>query len=252
VPAKRWTVTCTVALCVTDSDSLSVSDINLGADRRGTLRIHLKRPVAAAATTPVEAQGIRTPTRERAMNKQPDRRSNNDQDSDALVQKSHETALNLKQATLERVDTVRRNAQNVRDDTAENVRKLGAAIHKVGEHFRIEDQQYVAQRMTDASQHVHAIADYVGSAELGSLVRDTRMLARDNTAFFLGGAFLLGLGTGRFLKGTSMMTSAATNEGSRAAVRRRAKDQDASVKALEASTASKASAPARTSRDTRS
>lgn len=193
------------------------------------------------------------------MNKQADKRNNDDQNSDALVQKSHETALNIKHATLERVDAVRRNAQNLRDDTSESVRKLGAAIHKVGEHFRIEDQQYVAERMTNASQHVHALADYVGSAELGSLVRDTRKIARDNTALFLGGAFLLGLGTGRFFKGTSLVSSATSNEESRTAVRRRAKNPDGSsnratpAKELEASTGpSRATAPARTSRDSRS
>jgi hypothetical protein len=191
------------------------------------------------------------------MNKEPDNRRNNGQDSDAIVQKSHEVAANLKQATLERVDTVRRSAQSLRDDTSESVRKLGAAIHKVGEHFRIEDQQYIAERMTDASQRVHAVADYVGSAQLGALVHDTRNMARNNTAMFLGGAFLVGLGTGRFFKGTSMMARPVnTNQEGRAAASRRPKSSERSNRAapreLEASTgSSKASAPGRTSRDPR-
>jgi len=190
------------------------------------------------------------------MTKTPDKRSSNEQDADAIVQKSHEAASNLKQATLERVDTVKRSAQGLRDDAGESVRKLGAAIHKVGEHFRIEDQQYIADRMTDASQHVRALADYVSSAELGSLVRDTRNLARENTAMFLGGAFLAGLGAGRFFKGTSLITRPLMNEGSRAAVRRRPKNPDLSTtttpKPLEANPGAVKSAPVRTSRDARS
>jgi hypothetical protein len=186
------------------------------------------------------------------MNKTPYKRNTDDQGSDAIVQKSHETALNLKQAALERVDTVRRSAQGLRDDTSDSVRKLGAAIHKVGEHFRIEEQEYIADRMTDASQHVRALADYVSSAELGSLVRDTRNIARDNAAMFLGGAFLVGLGAGRFFKGTSLITRPLMNEGSRAAVRRRPNKPDSS-KTLDANAgASKGVAPAKASRDARS
>jgi len=190
------------------------------------------------------------------MNKTPDKRTNNDQDSDAIVQKSHETALNFKQATLERVDTVRRSAQSLRDDSSESVRKLGAAIHKVGEHFRIEDQEYIAERMTDASQRVRAVADYVESAELGSLVRDARNIARENTAMFLGGAFLVGLGAGRFFKGTSLMARRATSDDSRPTARQRRKNADSASMTpneLEATTgASKGATPARTGRDARS
>lgn len=139
--------------------------------------------------------------------------SQREDDRDGLVDKSHEVAEQVKQATLERVDSVRQSAQTMRDDAAERVRKLGATVRKVGEHFRIEDQNYVAEKMTGASQHLGTLAGYIGSAEIGVIVRDARSVARKNPALFLGGMFVAGLGVGRFLKGTSLIASGAMSSG---------------------------------------
>lgn len=140
------------------------------------------------------------------MNKRP---SDREPEADAVVQKSHEVASNIKHAALERVDTVKRSATALRDDTSDRVRELGATVKKIGEHFRVEDQEYIATKMTGASQHINKAADYVGSVELGTLVRDARTIARANPLVFLGSAFVLGLSAGRFLKGTSLLVSPA-------------------------------------------
>lgn len=144
------------------------------------------------------------------MNKQsPQSKSNprDKDDSDSLVERSHEVAETVKQAALDRVDTVRKSTQTLRDETAERVRKLGETVRKVGEHCRVEEQHYVAEQMNGASQRMGKLADYIASAELGEIVRDTRDIARTNPAAFFGGAFLVGLGVGRFFKGTSLVAS---------------------------------------------
>lgn len=125
--------------------------------------------------------------------------------------KPHEVAEQVKQATLERVEAVRDSTRSAKEQAAERVRKFGSAVRKVGEHLRVEDQGYAAQKAVDASQQLDKFANYLSSAQLGTLLRDTSELARNNSAAFLGGAFVVGLAAGRFLKtganGTTGMSS---------------------------------------------
>lgn len=117
-----------------------------------------------------------------------------------LPNKTHEVAEQVRQAALERVDSVRQSTQSAKQQAAERVRKLGQTIRKVGEHLRVEDQNYVAQKATDASQRLDQFADYVNGAELATLLRDTGNLARKSPAVFFGSAFAIGLAAGRFLR----------------------------------------------------
>jgi hypothetical protein len=124
-----------------------------------------------------------------------------------ISNKTHEVADQVKQAALERVQSVRDRTQSAKQQAAERVRKLGSTVRKVGEHLRVEDQRYVAQKASDASQQLDKLADYLSSAQIGTMLRDTGELARANQAVFLGSAFVVGLAAGRFLKtGSSTAT----------------------------------------------
>jgi len=120
-----------------------------------------------------------------------------------LANRSHEVADEVRQATLQRVESVRASAQSAKDDAAERVRKFGATVRKVGEHLRVEDQRYIADKASDASQRLDNFASYLSSAEFGTMLRDTGGLARRNPGWFFGGAFVVGLAAGRFLKGSA-------------------------------------------------
>jgi hypothetical protein len=119
-----------------------------------------------------------------------------------LSNKTHEVAEQVRQVALDRVDSMRQSTQSAKEQAAERIRKLGATVRKVGEHLRVEDQHYVAEKASDASQRLENFANYVSSAELGALVRDTSALARKSPTVFFGGAFVIGLAAGRFLKST--------------------------------------------------
>jgi len=121
----------------------------------------------------------------------------------SLSDRSHEVADEVRQAALQRVESARASAQSAKDNAAERVRKIGATVRKVGEHLRVEDQRYIADKANDASQRLDSFASYLSSAELGTMLRDTGSLARRNPGWFFGGAFVLGLAAGRFLKGGS-------------------------------------------------
>lgn len=116
------------------------------------------------------------------------------------VAKVHDVAEQARSAAADRVDLVRDQAESAKAKAAERVRKLGQAVRKIGEHMRIEEQFYIAEQANGASQRLESVASYIDDAELGTLVRDAERIARANTAWVLGGTFLLGLAAGRILK----------------------------------------------------
>jgi hypothetical protein len=95
---------------------------------------------------------------------------------------------------------MRDSAQSAKDKAAERMTKLSATVRKVGEHLRVEDQNYIAEKASVASQRIDDFAGYVRGAEISTLLRDTSAIARKNPALFFGGSFLIGLAAGRFLK----------------------------------------------------
>jgi hypothetical protein len=90
---------------------------------------------------------------------------------------------------------------------AERLRKLSGTMRKLGEHLRIEDQTYVAEKAASTSDRLDGFASYLSSADLSTLMRDTGELARKNPAAFFGSAFLLGLAAGRVLKAGGRMVA---------------------------------------------
>lgn len=133
-----------------------------------------------------------------------------DQGRGELSSKSHEVAEQVRQAALDRVDSVRQNTQSAKQQAAERVRKLGATVRKVGEHLRVEDQHYVADKANDASQRLETLANYLNTADVSTIMRDSGNWARSNPAVFFGGAFVVGLATGRFLKAAGPVSSSST------------------------------------------
>jgi len=122
------------------------------------------------------------------------------QGSKDAVAKVHDVAEQARSAAAERVDLVRDQAESAKAKAAERVRKLGHAVRKIGEHMRIEEQFYIAEQANGASQRLESVASYIDDAELGTLIRDAERIARANTAWVLGGTFLVGLAAGRILK----------------------------------------------------
>ena len=114
--------------------------------------------------------------------------------------KVRETAEQLRSSAVERVESVRNTAEEAKQRAAERVRKLGGAVRKIGEHMRVEEQFYIADRANDACQRLDAVADYIDQSELSMMLRDAGDVARKRPGMVFGGTFLLGLAVGRFLK----------------------------------------------------
>jgi hypothetical protein len=106
-------------------------------------------------------------------------------------------------ATIEKVENVRDRAREGIDQgrqaMVERIRRVGSALRSASEQLNDEDE-VAARYAASASRTAERAAGYIGSTDMKRVVRDVEGFARREPALFFGGAFLLGLAAGRFLR----------------------------------------------------
>ena len=116
-----------------------------------------------------------------------------------IAARSHEAAEQLKSAVAGQAEQVREKADTAREHTAQRFRRVASHLQHVGDTLRPDDR-LAAELAERASRSIEGVASYVANTDVSRLVRDTEQLARRQSALFFGGAFMLGLAVGRFLK----------------------------------------------------
>ena len=137
-----------------------------------------------------------------------------DTEAKPLTNRTHEATQHMRSAAQERIGAAQDATDTMKARTALRVREWGARVRKIGEHMRVEDQDYIAERAERASRQLEDVAGYVETADLGALLRDGEDLARRKPLVFFGGALLLGVAAGRVFKGTgsSVFSEASQSE----------------------------------------
>jgi len=138
--------------------------------------------------------------------------SNENSDSTTkLADKAEQAVAQVKSAAIDRVQSAREQAQSGvdqgRGQVADRIRHVSSALRSAGDNLR-NDDEFIARYVSAASERIDSIASYVSSADPKTLMRDVEGLARQRPAWFFGGAFLLGLAAGRFLKSSSTPSDA--------------------------------------------
>lgn len=127
-----------------------------------------------------------------------------------LSDRAERVAEQAKSAAIDRVQAVRDQAQSGldqgRNQVVTRIRHVSSALKSAGDELRKEDE-VLARYVAAAGDRVERAASYVSSAEPGQVLRDVEDLARRKPAWFFGGAFLLGLAGGRFLKASRESSS---------------------------------------------
>ncbi|MEX2491608.1 MAG: hypothetical protein WD425_07580 [Nitrospirales bacterium] len=80
---------------------------------------------------------------------------------------------------------------------------LAEAVRQTSQNLREQNNDDVAHYTERAAEQMDRMVDYFDSRNVGELLDDTGMFARRHPEMFLGGAFILGLVAGRFLKSSS-------------------------------------------------
>jgi ElaB/YqjD/DUF883 family membrane-anchored ribosome-binding protein len=77
---------------------------------------------------------------------------------------------------------------------------LAEAVRQTSQTLREQDKEGVANYAERAAEQMDRMVQYFDSRDVGELLNETEMFARRHPEAFLGGAFMLGLVAGRFLK----------------------------------------------------
>lgn len=120
----------------------------------------------------------------------------------SFSQRTEKAAEQAAGSAIEQVRSVTSGLTQQRGQVAERIRRVSDLMRDSGERVR-KDDEMAAEYFHMASERIDRVASYVGSADLASFAADTQEFVRRRPAVFFGGAFLLGLAAGRFLKASS-------------------------------------------------
>jgi hypothetical protein len=96
-------------------------------------------------------------------------------------------------------DAARTRADEEKDRVAGGMRAVASALRR-GSDDLPEDQRVYGRFLEGVADRVSDASRYLDERDVNTLGRDVRRVARDHSAAFLGGAFVLGMVGARFLK----------------------------------------------------
>jgi hypothetical protein len=110
-----------------------------------------------------------------------------------------------------------------KDAAVEGVRSVAEALRHTSEHLRSQQKGALTDYVGKAADRVEQASRYLQSRTLGEVIHDAEDFGRREPALFLGGAFVAGLVSGRFLKSSGPSRSQQGREtfGSQSLVPRR-------------------------------
>jgi hypothetical protein len=104
-------------------------------------------------------------------------------------------------------------ADQQRETAATGFQAVAHAFRSMGDDLRNQEQgpiaQYAAEIGNSMGDQVERFANYLRGRDVRQLVADAEDFARRSPAVFLGGAFVLGLATSRFLKSSRQVSRSA-------------------------------------------
>jgi hypothetical protein len=96
-------------------------------------------------------------------------------------------------------DAARSRADEEKDRLAGGMRAVASALRRGSDQLP-EDQRSYGRLLEGMADRVSDASRYLDDRDVNALTRDVKRVARDHSAAFLGGAFVLGMVGARFLK----------------------------------------------------
>jgi hypothetical protein len=122
----------------------------------------------------------------------------------SVLTDAHDLTDEAKHVAGDVVTHARKSAENQisggKDRIAEGLGSVAKAIRHTGEELRSKDEAGLTEYVTRAAAQVETASEYLKDRSLSEVLEDVGSFARREPAMFLGGAFVLGLIGGRFLK----------------------------------------------------
>jgi hypothetical protein len=103
-------------------------------------------------------------------------------------------------------------AQSRKRELGERIKGGGAAMRRVADKLRDEEDPNIAKYAEAAARRLHRAGEYVQSRDFGAIRRDLENVARRRPELFFGGMFIAGLAVSRFLKASAQGEEGPANE----------------------------------------
>jgi len=97
--------------------------------------------------------------------------------------------------------------ESQKERAAEGLGNTARALRQTSQQLREQEDGPVAQYAERAADRIERAADYLRGRDINELVGELESFARRQPVLFVGGAFALGLLTGRFLKSSGQRSS---------------------------------------------
>lgn len=121
--------------------------------------------------------------------------------------KVSETASAAKEQAKRTVEQVSDQAKTTVDsrmsDVAQELGSVAEAVRSTTVELEGQDQQKIAQYGNRIADQIDQVSSYLNNHGVEDVLADAENLARRQPALFLGGAFMLGLVVGRFLRSSN-------------------------------------------------
>lgn len=91
----------------------------------------------------------------------------------------------------------------LKGQVASQVNHFATAFDKTQNHFEAEELSQLSTYSGHVSKNIKGVAEYLEAKDISEMTHDLANLGRRQPAFFLAGAFILGLATSRFLTSTT-------------------------------------------------
>ena len=129
--------------------------------------------------------------------------------ADQAGRKVAETAGAVKEQAKRTVSQVseqaKTNVESRLGDVASELGTVAEAVRQTSEE--LGDQPGIARYGNRIADQIEGVSNYLGDRGVEEVLMDAENLARRQPALFLGGAFMLGLGVGRFLRSSGQNMS---------------------------------------------
>ena len=104
------------------------------------------------------------------------------------------------QATQRVADKAQSSFENARNSVSQQMSSVAQAMSSAADRLKEQDQTGLSERVQQYVQKAENASQYLKDKSPRELKQDLEQLARDKPAWFLGGAFLVGVLGARFLK----------------------------------------------------
>jgi hypothetical protein len=124
---------------------------------------------------------------------------------EGLIQQVKSTASDAYETATtkanEKLEEHKSNLSSGLSNVATNIRQLGSNLSGAGSNDQVS--RITSEFSSTAAKKIEQAADYFERKDINAMYRDVEGLARNNPAWFIGGAFALGFLAARFFKSSA-------------------------------------------------